>query len=81
MDVACSTHLRDEKFCLQLWSKDHGTIILNLMLEKLLITVWRGRATAHTVSHRPLALEARVCTQINACGVCDGQSGIVTGFS
>jgi hypothetical protein len=40
-----------------------------------------GRAVAQAVSRRPLTAEARIRTRVNPCGICDGQSGIGTGFS
>jgi hypothetical protein len=36
---------------------------------------------AQAVSRRPLTAEARVRARVGQCGICDGQSGTVTGFS
>jgi hypothetical protein len=44
-------------------------------------SVQRGCAMAQAVSLRPLTAESQVCVRVNPCGICDGQSGIGTGFS
>jgi hypothetical protein len=45
------------------------------------VSLSNGRAMAQVVSRRPLTVEARVCTRVNPCGICGGQSGTGTGFS
>jgi hypothetical protein len=41
----------------------------------------KGRDMAQDVSCWPLTAEARVRVRVNPCWICDGQSGIGTGFS
>jgi hypothetical protein len=43
--------------------------------------IMSGRTMAQAVSRRHLIAEARVCTRISPCGICDGQSVTETGFS
>jgi hypothetical protein len=40
-----------------------------------------GRTMAQAVSHQPLTVQARVCTQVTPCGICGGLDRIETGFS
>jgi hypothetical protein len=39
-----------------------------------------GRAMAQAVSRRPPITELRVRSRVSPCGICGGQSGIMTGF-
>jgi hypothetical protein len=43
------------------------------------VALHAGRAVAQAVSRRPLTSEAGVRARVNACGICDGQSGTGTG--
>jgi hypothetical protein len=43
--------------------------------------IYVGRAMAQAVSRRHLTAEARVRSRISPCGICGGQSGIMTGLS
>ena len=42
---------------------------------------FKSRAMAQAVSRQPLTAEARVRSQVSACGICGGRSGTGTGFS
>jgi hypothetical protein len=50
-------------------------------MDKLQLTVTKGRAMAQVASRRPLTAEARARALVNPCGICGGQSGTGTGFS
>jgi len=54
---------------------------LNHSIYMRLISTFTGRAMGRAVSHRPLALEARVPSQGSSCEMYHTQTGIWTGFS